>query len=93
VTGLEEEGTSTGNRPDSGDTRARRLQFIGAAVTFVVLVTGVIVVFCESYTEWGGLPPVGGPGLILYGGVAAALVIGIVWLAYAWIQWRNSGPA
>jgi len=74
-----------------GMTRSQALlTMVGTIVTLAILFAGVGVVFLQSYQDWGGLPPLGGPGLILYGGVIACFAVGVLLLLWSWRLWERS---
>jgi drug/metabolite transporter (DMT)-like permease len=75
----------------AGDTlTAEFLTFVGAVVTFAVLVAGICLVFWQSDREWGGLPSANGPGAVLYVGVVAGITAGIAFVTWSFLAWRNS---
>ena len=83
---------STSEASTVDDAKTGFMGFIGALFTLVVLVAAILVIFWQSYQEWGTLPSVGGSGFILYGGVTVAVVASSVYVIWAWHRWRDSLP-
>jgi hypothetical protein len=80
---------STGSLPDAQQARIRLFTLVGAVMTLVTLVVAVLINFWQSYQEWGTLPGLNGNGSIIYGGLAAGIVMLSVYVIWAWLQWRD----
>jgi hypothetical protein len=75
--------------PDADQARIGLFTLVGAVVTLVTLLVAIAVATWQSYQEWGALPGTTGNGIILYGGVAVAIVATSLYVIWAWLKWRD----
>lgn len=72
------------------EIRAKRYSFFVGIVTLVLLGAMIVGILWQSAVEWGSLPSTSGNGIILYGGVAVALLATILYVVWSWLNWKSA---
>ncbi len=71
------------------ETTKRKVLFVAFTLQAIIVTLGILLIFWESFREWGTLPPASGVGLGLYGGVGLGIALLWIPVLYSWYQLKQ----